>query len=133
MVDTNILVYFLIDGDHTAKARQLHRRDSDWRSETFILVEFCNVLLRYMEIRGMKLEMTRGFLANAEMILDAKLTRISHRRGLDVAARYRVTAYDARFLALADQLGVPLVTEDAKLRTAAPALTQSLADALASV
>jgi predicted nucleic acid-binding protein len=50
---------------------------------------------------------------------------------LSVAVRYRVTAYDARFLALAQQLGTPLVTEDAKLRLAAPNLTQSLAEALA--
>jgi predicted nucleic acid-binding protein len=42
-----------------------------------------------------------------------------------------VTAYDARFLALAHRLGIRLVTQDAKLRSAAPALTQSLAEALA--
>ena len=51
---------------------------------------------------------------------------------LAIAARYRVSAYDARFLALADQLGRRLVTEDTRLRGAAPALTQSLAEALAT-
>lgn len=50
---------------------------------------------------------------------------------LAAAARYRVSAYVARYLALADQLGSRLVTEDARLRAAAPALTQSLAEALA--
>ena len=50
---------------------------------------------------------------------------------LVIAARHGVSVYDARFLALADQLGTRLVTEDAKLRAAAPALTQSLAEALA--
>ena len=49
-----------------------------------------------------------------------------------MAAHYRVTAYDARYLAFARDLGVPLVTEDVKLRKAAPALTCSLADALTS-
>jgi len=56
---------------------------------------------------------------------------VSHRAALDTALRYRVTAYDARFLAVAQQLGTRLVTEDAKLRSAAPALTQSLVEALA--
>jgi predicted nucleic acid-binding protein len=46
--------------------------------------------------------------------------------------QYRVTAYDARFLALAQQLDRRLVTEDAKLRAAAPKLTQSLVEALAT-
>jgi predicted nucleic acid-binding protein len=41
------------------------------------------------------------------------------------------SAYDARFLALAEAIGLPVVTEDKKLRDAAPNLTQSLADALA--
>jgi predicted nucleic acid-binding protein len=43
-----------------------------------------------------------------------------------------VSAYDARFLAVADTLGTKLVTEDAKLRAAAPDLTRSLAQALAA-
>jgi predicted nucleic acid-binding protein len=41
-----------------------------------------------------------------------------------------VSVYDARFLATAQSLGGKLVTEDAKLRAAAPALTQSLGEAL---
>jgi predicted nucleic acid-binding protein len=51
---------------------------------------------------------------------------------LAIAARHHVSAYDARFLALADHLGRRLVTEDIRLRIAAPALTQSLAEALAT-
>ena len=47
-----------------------------------------------------------------------------------MALRYNVTAYDARFLALAQQVGERLITEDAKLRAAAPELTQSMAEAL---
>ncbi len=64
--------------------------------------------------------------------LQPQLFRVSHQAALEAALDYRVTAYDARFLALADQLGSRLVTEDARLRAAAPALTQSLAEALAT-
>jgi predicted nucleic acid-binding protein len=49
------------------------------------------------------------------------------------AARFRVTAYDARFLVLAQQTAIPLITEDAKLRVAAPLLTQSLDQALGRI
>ena len=55
-----------------------------------------------------------------------------HASVLAIAARHRVSAYDARFLALADQLGSRLVTEDARPRAAAPAVTQSLVEALAA-
>jgi len=57
---------------------------------------------------------------------------LPHSRALEVAIEFGVSAHDARFLAVARSLGAKLVTEDAKLRAAAPAITQSLADAIAT-
>jgi predicted nucleic acid-binding protein len=57
---------------------------------------------------------------------------VSHQAALAAALDYRVTPYDARFLVLAQRLESRLITEDAKLRAAAPKLTQSLAEALAA-
>ena len=81
----------------------------------------------------MTLILAQDCLAKAAALFDGKLARIAHASVLAIAARHRVSAYDARFLALAHQLGHRLVTEDARLRVAAPALTQSLAEALAIV
>jgi predicted nucleic acid-binding protein len=75
--------------------------------------------------------LAEDILSEAITLLDGKLVQIPHPSVLSIAVRYRVTAYDARFLALAHRLGTRLVTQDAKLRSAAPALTQSLAEALA--
>lgn len=58
------------------------------------------------------------------------LIAIPHIAALQAAQRFAVSAYDARFLASAEKLGAKLVTEDTKLRTAAPSLTQSFGDAL---
>ncbi|MEO7724532.1 MAG: type II toxin-antitoxin system VapC family toxin [Chthoniobacterales bacterium] len=130
LVDTNIVAYLLIDGDHTAAALELRRRDSDWRSESFLLVEFTNVLASSIASKRMTLSQARDFLTAAVTLLDGRLGRLSHLSVLEASVRYRVSAYDGRFLALAERLGLPLVTEDAKLRRAAPALTQSLDEAL---
>ena len=132
IVDTNVLAYLLIEGDYTAAARLLHRRDDDWRSEAFIMVEFANVLTASIAARRMNLVRAQRFLADARSLLRGKLALISYDSVLSLAVQYRVTAYDARFLALAQQLDRRLVTEDAKLRAAAPKLTQSLAEALAT-
>lgn len=67
-----------------------------------------------------------------ESFLQPYYRRVPHEAALDLATRYSVTSYDARFLALAERLGTRLVTEDAKLRKAAPALTRSAAEAMAS-
>lgn len=131
LVDTNVVAYLLIEGDHSASAQALRRRDADWRSEAFLLVELTNVLASSIATYRMRRSLAEDVLAKAITLLDGKLVRIAHTLVLSVAVRYRVTAYDARFLALAQQLGTPLVTEDAKLRLAAPNLTQSLAEALA--
>ena len=132
IVDTNVLAYLLIEGDHTATARLLHRRDDDWRSEAFIMIEFTNLLTASIAARRMNLVLAQRFLADATSLLHGKLALIPHDSVLSLAVQYRVTAYDARFLALAQQLDCRLVTEDAKLRAAAPKLTQSLAEALAT-
>jgi predicted nucleic acid-binding protein len=131
LVDTNVVVYLLIRGDHTEAAQALRNRDSDWRSEAFLLVEFTNVLASSIAAKRMTLALAQNCLASATALFDGKLARINHASVLASASRHRVSAYDARFLALARQLGSRLVTEDARLRAAAPALTQSLAEALA--
>jgi len=131
LIDTNILAYLLIQGEQTDAAQRLRRSDADWRSEAFIMVEFTNVLVGYTVAKRITLALAQNLLGKADTLLEGKLGRISHAQVLTTAARHRVTAYDAHFLALAERLGLRLITEDSKLRTAAPALTQSLAEALA--
>jgi len=131
LVDTNVVAYLLIQGDHTGAAQRLHTRDPDWRSEAFLLVEFTNILASSIAAKRMTLSLAGNFLAKAAVLFEGKLARIPHASVLATAARHRVSAYDARFIALADQLGRRLVTEDSRLRAAAPELTQSLAEALA--
>ena len=74
--------------------------------------------------------------AQAERLLNEAETRMQglinlpHATALRTAQKYLVSAYDARFLATAENLDTRLVTEDTKLRAAAPSLTQSLVEAL---
>ncbi len=104
VVDTNIVAYLLIDGDHTEAAQDLRRRDPDWRSEAFLLVEFTNVLASSIATKRMSNPLAEDILSEAITLLDGKLVQIPHPSVLSIAVRYGVTAYDARFLALADDL-----------------------------
>lgn len=131
LVDTNVVAYLLIEGNHTEAAQQLRRRDPDWRSEAFLLVEFTNVLASSIANKRMTFRLAQDFLGKAVALFDGKLRTMSPASVLAAAVRHGVSAYDARFLALAETIGLPIVSEDKKLRTAAPELTQSLADALA--
>ena len=70
-------------------------------------------------------------LDRAEEIFGPNIHVIPHAIVLSTADEFRITAYDARFIAVARMLGQQLITEDAKLRNAASKLTLSLQEALA--
>jgi predicted nucleic acid-binding protein len=129
VVDTNILAYLLIEGDRTRDAQALWALDPDWRSEAFVLVEFSNILATYQRIGALTRGQAQALLAEAETRVRG-LVHLPHSRALRVAEQFAVSAYDARFLGATQTLGAGLVTEDARLRAAAPAITMSLADAL---
>jgi len=105
-------------------------RDSDWRTEGFLLIEFSNVLATYHRIGALSRGQAGSLLAEAERLIRGVIN-LPHHRALRIAERFGVSAYSARFLGAAESLSARLVTEDAKLRAAAPELTASLADALA--
>jgi predicted nucleic acid-binding protein len=131
LIDSNILAYLLIDGVHTEGVRRLAQRDSAWQSESYILIEFTNVLTRYMAADILGLTEVQKLFSEADQIIGTSLHTASHLDALALAAEFKVSAYDARYLAVAQTLGQKLVTEDKKLRAAAPKLTQSVEEALA--
>jgi predicted nucleic acid-binding protein len=131
VVDTNILAYLLIEGDRTRDAHALYSKDADWKSEAFVLIEFSNILATYLRNGALSRRQAQALLVEAEKRVHV-LLNLPHVHALRVAEQFTVSAYDARFLGAAQSFGARLVTEDARLRTAAPALTISLADALVS-
>jgi predicted nucleic acid-binding protein len=129
VVDTNVVAYLLIEGDRTAAAQTLWARDADWRSESFIMIEFSNVLATYVRKALLERDRAAALLAQARQLMPG-LEDVEHDLALATAAELGVSAYDARFLALARRSGRRLVTDDVKLRRAAPDWTRSLDEAL---
>ncbi|MBV8342201.1 MAG: type II toxin-antitoxin system VapC family toxin [Gammaproteobacteria bacterium] len=130
VIDTNIVAYLLLQGDRTAAARALFTRDPDWHSDSLVLVEFCNVLATMVRARLLRASQAREALSKAEQILEPRLHPATHDASVAAAEEFGVSVYDARFLVVARALATRLVTEDAKLRRAASALTQSLDQAV---
>jgi predicted nucleic acid-binding protein len=130
VVDTNIVVHLMLEGNATLGARALLATDSDWRSEPFLLVEFTNVMATAVRSGRITAAAAEAALSDAQRVIGAGLHPAPHTNVLALAVKHRISGYDARFLAVAEQIGTKLVTEDAKLRRAAPRLTQSLDQAL---
>lgn len=133
LVDTNIVFALLVQSTPWFEAaRELYERDSDWRTESHGLVELTNVLSRYVRAKLLKPADALAVLSLAESRLGTRTVAATHRDALNTALNRKISAYDARFLCAAQLLGTRLVTEDVKLRKAAPELTCSLAAALAA-
>jgi predicted nucleic acid-binding protein len=129
LVDTNIIAYLLIEGDRTEAAQALYSRDADWSSEAFVLVEFSNILCTYTRSRGLSAVQSKELLARATTLMPM-LSTVEHGEAIEVAVQFGLSAYDARFIALAKQTKCRLVTEDKKLQAAVPAWTLSLERAI---
>ncbi|MEO8306307.1 MAG: type II toxin-antitoxin system VapC family toxin [Betaproteobacteria bacterium] len=129
-VDCNVLAYLLLAGAQTPRARALLEQDADWHSDALLIVELTHVLATAMRVRGLAMSDAAMVLTQAQGVVAPGLHAADHHEVLATAARYRVSAYDARYLVVARELGVKLVTEDQRLRKAAPRLTQTLADAV---
>ena len=93
------------------------------------MVEFSNVLATSIRTKAITREQAVKLLAGAAAIVPA-LIGVQHERVLEAAIQFGISAYDARFIALAMQMKVKLVTEDVKLRSAVPTWTNSISGAL---
>ena len=131
LVDTNIVGNLLLAGPQNRAARALYARDPDWASEPLLFVELTNVLATALRQKQLSLAQAQSALARAHEVLDGYLQLTPDRQVLDIAARYGISGYDARFICAALDINAPLITEDAALRRKVPQATRSLAEALA--
>ena len=131
LVDTNVLAYLLIESKPRKMAQELYGRDQDWHTEAFALIELTNVLATNLRVGSLPMPVCIDVLHEANKVVGASLHTVSNVEVLRVAQEFRISAYDARYIALAREIATPLITEDVKLRRAVPRWTISLDDALA--
>jgi predicted nucleic acid-binding protein len=130
VVDTNIVVALFIESARTPDAQRLFDNDPAWSTEPFTLVEFANVLATYHRAGRVTPARAATYLSHARELLQDHFLVVEPDSALKIALDFGVSAYDAHFLGVAWERGMKLTTEDARLRAAAPRLTQSLDEAL---
>ena len=121
VVDTNVLVYLLLPGERTEQAERVLRRDPVWAAPLLWRSEFRNVLAVYMRQGRLSLDQALQLMDNAEILVQGREYTVSSVRVLGLVAGTRCSAYDGEFVALAQDLGVPLVTSDTRLLAEFPA------------
>jgi predicted nucleic acid-binding protein len=127
VVDSNVVAYLYLPGDHTEKAEALLEHDADWAAPLLWRSEFRNILAGYMRRKTLTYEAARDLQLEAESLLAGAEHEVDSRQVLELVRDTDCSAYDCEFVALAMTLGVKLVTMDAKLLKAFPKYAVPLA------
>jgi predicted nucleic acid-binding protein len=126
VVDTNVLAYLLLRGPRTEQAEVLRRHHRQWAAPPLWRSEFRNVLTGYLRRDRLPFPKAVALMQEAEAILSAHRDKVSSEHVLQLVSSSQCNAYDCEFVAVAQHLGVPLITEDRAILTAFPDLAQSL-------
>jgi len=126
VVDTNVLAYLLLLGDHTATAKALLARDPDWAAPVLWRSEFRNTLAGYLRRGQLSFEQVQTAQSEAEDLLHGAEYEVDSRSVLELVRDSECSAYDCEFVALAMKLRAKLVTMDGKVLRAFPGIAVAL-------
>ena len=119
VVDTSVIAYYMIAGDHTASAVRVREEDADWIAPHLWVSEFRNVLSTHVRRGTLGLEQALEYAAEAESMMAGRSFYSDSAGVLAVAAATGCTAYDSEFIALARAADIRLVTTDGRMLDAA--------------
>ncbi len=115
VVDVNILVYLFTDVPERQSVTKLRQQDPDWRLPGLWRDEFLNVLATLVRTEHLAAEDAQTLWQLAKDYCQPLESELELSAALGVAIDRGISAYDAQYLALAEQLDVMLVTNDRKL------------------
>ena len=120
IVDTNLIVHFFVKGDNSELAGRILAMDPGWSAPLLWRSEFRNTLVKC--VRGELIEWSDAFqiMTEAESLMAGNEYAIVSGDVLSLAASSACSVYDAEFVVLAAELGVPLVTLDKQLLESFP-------------
>jgi predicted nucleic acid-binding protein len=120
VVDTNLIVHFYVKGDNSELSARILVMDPGWSAPLLWRSEFRNTLVKC--VRGELIEWSDAFqiMTEAESLMAGNEYAIVSGDVLSLAASTACSAYDAEFVVLAAELGVPLVTLDKQLLESFP-------------
>ena len=115
VADTNLIAYFLLKGPHTREAEAVFQKDGEWVAPRLWRSEFRNVLVVSFRHALLSLDDILSLMDRAEQLMKGGGYEMESSRVLRLAGDSGCSAYDCEFVALAEELGVPLVTADRTL------------------
>ena len=115
VVDTNIIGYLFLTSDRSSQVEDALRKDPDWVAPLLWRSEFRNVLAYYIRKKIFLLEDANRIMEEANTLMQGHEYEIASFRVLSLVANSTCSAYDCEFVALAQDLRIPVVTVDKQI------------------
>lgn len=103
-------------------AEEVMKKDYEWIAPILWKSEFRNVLALYFRKEIYDLPTILQIMEQAESLMLSKEFQINSTQVLSLMKDSTCSAYDCEFVALADDIGVPLLTFDQKILSEFPSL-----------
>ncbi|MDH3423449.1 MAG: type II toxin-antitoxin system VapC family toxin [Gemmatimonadota bacterium] len=115
VVDVNVVAYLLIDGEHTAAAEAVLTADPEWAAPLLWRSEWRNFLAGYMRRGELDRAAALERVEAAERLVQGREYLADSARVMALVEASTCAAYDCEYVALAETLDVPLVTNDRRV------------------
>jgi predicted nucleic acid-binding protein len=125
VVDTNVLVYYYVTSQHTEMVSRLLRFDNDWIVPPLWRSEFRSAISQYVRHDILTLQQVTQIMHRAEKRFRNQEMDVNSTSVLALTAQSSCSSYDCEYVALAQQLGVSLVTFDKKIMREFPSIAIS--------
>jgi predicted nucleic acid-binding protein len=126
VADASLIACLCIDGEQTVLAESVLGHDGVWVAPVLWRSEFRSTLATYLHHGLMDMESVLISLHMAEETVAGREYAVDSRVVLELAAQSKCAAYDCEYVALAQDLGVPLVTTEKQIQRAFPKIAVSL-------
>ena len=120
VADNSLISYFTIEGEFTEEAVAVREKDPVWAAPLLWRSEFLNVLWLHVRHGAFGLDLAFEHIDVAEGLIADRSYEIAPMEVLRLAVDSGCAAYDSQYAALAQRLGVPLVTHDGQVLAGFP-------------
>jgi len=115
VVDTNVIASMWVPNDMDEWVYKVLKKDDGWVAPLLWRSEFRNVLSIYLRKDILEFSVVLQAIEEAEQLMDANEFEVNSTQVMSLVSNSSCSAYDCEFVALADDLNVPLVTFDKKI------------------
>jgi predicted nucleic acid-binding protein len=131
VVDASVVAFLLLEGELTEASRQLYRIDPEWITPPILNHELLNIISA-VGTAGGDPDALEAVWRDFRSLIGVRQQVPDPVRAFRLAIKLGLSTYETQYLALSEQLNLPLVTEEEGLLMAAPERAVSVEDFLRS-